>query len=119
MAVASIETLEASRLPRWKLKEIDELRIAISDRSRRTTGAGRAPRRREIGLQLLIVQKLDAEHSQLEGLIELVYAIDSLLAAQTQLGWLESTNDPIYDPTKLETEHVFMSVLTITFGNTN
>jgi hypothetical protein len=119
MSVGAIETLEASRLPRWKLKDLEEIRIAISDRSRRTTGAGRIPRRREITLQLMIVKKLDAEHTELESLIELAYAIDSLLARQTQLGWIESTNEPIYDPDKLDSEHVFRSVLTVTFANTN
>jgi hypothetical protein len=67
----------------------------------------------------MIVKKLDAEHTELEDLIELVYAIDMLLAAQTQLQWLESINEPIYDPAKLDSEHVFHSVLTVTFGNTN
>jgi hypothetical protein len=119
MAVETIETLEASRLPRWKLKDLESLRIAISDRSRRTSSAGRTPRRREVTVQLMIVKKLDAEHTELEDLIELVYAIDMLLAAQTQLQWLESINEPIYDPAKLDSEHVFHSVLTVTFGNTN
>lgn len=119
MAVGSIDTLEASRLPRWKLKDLESLRIAISDRSRRTSSAGRTPRRREVTVQLLIVKKLDAEHAELENLIELVYAIDMLLAAQTQLQWIESVNEPIYDPAKLESEHVFHSVLTVTFANTS
>lgn len=119
ITVGTIETLEASRLPRWKLKDLESLRIAISDRSRRTSSAGRTPRRREVTVQLMIVKKLDAEHTELEDLIELVYAIDMLLAAQTQLQWLESINEPIYDPAKLDSEHVFHSVLTVTFGNTN
>lgn len=110
-----IESLKESRLPRVALEEMEGRRIFLSDRARSSRGAGRNPRSREITLQLLVVEKLNADHDGLEELIELMYAIDELIAAQTQLGWTGSENQPIYDPDALLTQNVFRSVLTFTF----
>lgn len=117
MAPGPVESIEDSRLPRINIEKLEERKIFLSDRARSTTAGGRSPRRREVTLQLMLIEKLNSEFEGLEGLIELMYAIDELIAAQSQLGWLRSDNQPIYDLDALNQNHLFHSVLTCTFGN--
>ena len=108
-----------TRLPRYELKALTELQVCVSDRSRSTSGGGRVPRRKEITLSILFLQKLDVDHTGLEDLIDLVYAIEMLLSLTSGLGWISSNNEPIYDPAALEQEQLFRSALNITFASTN
>lgn len=119
MAPGLVESIEDSRLPRINIEKLEERKIFLSDRARSTTAVGRSPRRREVTLQLMLIEKLNSEFVGLEGLIELMYALDELIAAQSQLGWLRSDNQPIYDLDALNQNHLFCSVLTCTFGNTH
>lgn len=115
MAVGTITELAQSRLPRWTPETLETLQIAISDRARRTSLAGRDPRNRQITVQMLIMQTVDPDTDELEQLIELVFAIDELIGQQRNLGYTESSNEPIYDPIMLEQNSMFRSVLTLTF----
>jgi hypothetical protein len=117
MAVGTIAPIELSRLPKWEPADREELCIALSDRARRTTLAGRSPRNRRITVQMLVVKRLDSEYSELEELIELMFAIDELIGQQTRLGYIESSNEPIYDPAVLDQHCEFKSILTMTFTN--
>ena len=117
MAVGTIEELAQSRLPRWTQESLDTLQIALSDRARRTSLASREDRNRQITVQMLVMKTIDPDTDDLEDLIELVFAIDELIGQQRQLGYIESSNEPIYDPALLEQNSVFKSILTMTFTN--
>lgn len=117
IALGTITELAQSRLPRWTQESLDTLQIALSDRARRTSLAGRHPRKLEITVQMLVMKTIDPDTDELEQLIELMFAIDQLIGQQTQLGYIESSNEPIYDPVLLEGNSVFKSILTMTFTN--
>lgn len=117
MAVGPITPLAESRLPRWEPEDREQLCIALSDRGRRTSLAGRMPRNRQITVQMLVMKKLDEDYTELEDLIELMFAIDELIGQQTQLGYIESANEPIYNPDVLNQHMEFQSILTMTFTN--
>ena len=104
------------KMPRFALEELAELKTCIASRSRAMSGAGRSPRKHDVTCQVMLLKKIDKEHTQLDGLLELVYAIDMLIGAQAKdLGWTSSSNDPEYDTDTLETQCAFKSVLTINF----
>lgn len=117
MAVGTITELPQSRLPRWTPESLDTLQIALSDRARRTSLASREGRNRQITVQMLVMKTIDPETEELEDLIELMFAIDELIGQQRQLGYIESSNEPIYDPVMLENNSAFKSILTMTFTN--
>jgi len=119
MAVGTITPLEQSRLPKWEPADRENLCIALSDRARRTSLSGRVPRNRQITVQMLVMKRLDPEYSELENLIDLMFAIDELIGQQRQLGYIESSNEPIYDPAVLDQHCEFKSILTMTFTNIN
>lgn len=117
MAMGTIAELAQSRLPRWTQETIETMQIALSDRARSTSLAGRDPRKLEITVQMLVMKTIDPDTEELENLIELMFAIEQLISQQTQLGYIESRNEPIYDPALLEQNSVFKSILTMTFTN--
>jgi hypothetical protein len=119
MDVGTIAPIELSRLPKWEPADRENLCIALSDRSRRTSLASRTDRNRQITVQMLVMKRLDSEYSELETLIELMFAIDELIGQQRQLGYIESSNEPIYDPAVLDGHCEFKSILTMTFTNIN
>ncbi len=109
-------TVAVVKMPRFTLEDLSELKTCIASRSRALSGAGRSPRKHDVSCQIMLLKKIDKEHTQLDGLLELVYAIDMLIGKQaTRLGWTNSNNDPEYDTDTLETQCVFKSVLTINF----
>lgn len=114
----SANTAIVVKLPRFTLQDLDELKTCVASRSRSLTAGGRDPRKHDVTCQVMLLKKLDAEHSELDALLELVYGLDMLIAKQTRLGWISSSNDPEYDTDTLETQCVFKSVLTINFSAT-
>lgn len=114
----SPNTAKVVKLPRFALKELDELQTCVASRSRGLTAAGRGPRKHDIAVQLMLLKKLDKEHSELDDLLEMMYGLDMLIAKETRLGWISSSNDPEYDTDTLETQCAFKSVLTINFSAT-
>lgn len=113
----SPNTAAVRKLPRFTLEDLAELKTCVASRSRSMTPAGRGPRKHEVQVQVMLLKKLDSEHSEMEDLLELVYALDMLIANQPSLRWLSSSNDPEYDTDTLETQSVFKSVLTLSFAS--
>lgn len=108
-----------ARLPRFTLEQLEELQTVVSSRSRGINAGGRGPRTIEITVSIMVLKKLiDAERTELEDLLELVYAIDRLVAAQPDLGWLNTSNEPEFDVESLETQNLFKSVVNATFTAT-
>ena len=114
----SPNTATVVKLPRFTLEELAELKTCVASRSRALAPAGRNPRKHDLAIQIMLLKKLDAEHSELDDLIELMYAIDILVSKQSALGWTGSSNDPEYDTDSLETQCIFKSVITATFSAT-
>lgn len=114
----SPNTAAVVKLPRFTLGDLAELQTCVASRSRALAAGGRDPRKHEVTCQVMLLKKLDAEHSELDALLELMYGLDMLIAKQTRLGWVSSSNDPEYDTDTLETQCVLKSVLTITFSAT-
>lgn len=110
--------VEVVKLPRFTLEDLAELKTCVASRSRALAAGGRDPRKHDVTCQVMLLKKIDKEHSQLDALLELVYGIDMLISKQTRLGWTSSSNDPEYDTDTLETQCVFKSVLTINFSAT-
>ncbi len=114
----SANTATVVTLPRFTLENLAELKTCVASRSRSLAAGGRDPRKHDVTCQVMLLKKIDKEHSELDALLELVYALDMLISKQTRLGWTSSSNDPEYDPDTLETQCVFKSVLTINFSAT-
>lgn len=110
--------VEVVHLPRFDLEQLAELKTCVASRSRSLAAGGRDPRKHDVTCQVMLLKKIDKEHTQLGALLDLVYGIDMLISKQTRLGWTSSSNDPEYDPDVLETQCVFKSVLTINFSAT-
>ena len=113
----SANTAAVRKLPRFTLEDLVELKTCVASRSRSMTPAGRGPRNHEVTVQVMLLKKLDADYTDFDDLLELVYALDVLIANQASLRWIRSSNDPEYDTDTLETQGVFKSVLTLTFAS--
>ena len=112
----SPNTAAVVKLPRFTLEDLADLKTCVASRSRSLTPGGRGPRKHDLACQIMLLKKVDAEHTELDALIELMYAIDILVSRQPDLGWTGSSNDPEYDTDMLETQCVFKSVITATFS---
>ena len=108
-------TAAVCKMPRFKLEDLADLKTCVASRSRGMTPAGRGPRQHAVAVQVMLLKKLDSDHTGLDDLLELVYAIDVLLSNQPSLRWVSSNNDPEYDTESLETLCLFKSVLTLNF----
>ena len=114
----SPNTAAVVKMPRYTLENLAELKTCVASRSRSLKAGGRAPRTHEVTCQVMLLKKLDADYTELDALLELVYSLDMLIAKQTRLGWISSSNDPEYDTDSLDTLCVFKSVLTVNFAST-
>jgi hypothetical protein len=103
------------KLPRFQLEDLTDgnLRVVVASRSRGLSGGGRSPRKQEIVCQVMVVKKVDKDLTELQPLLELMYAIDMLLANLPN--WVSASNDPEYDVDALDTQLIFKSVITVNF----
>jgi hypothetical protein len=112
-------------LPRYTAEQLADTKIAIAPRSQDTTWLSRQSRRREITIQIAVMQAATPNTTLWESLIDLAADIDESLAnanfaaataSVNRIGsWLSSTRD-LYDIADAEHNGVFRSVITATFA---
>lgn len=109
-------------LPRFEPADLVDLRILVAPRSRTLTPLSRASRRREIAIQIAVMQSAAPNSPEFLELVDLVAGIDEYLATANMVAglnytgqWLESST-ALYDIAALEQHSIFRSVLTVTYA---
>jgi hypothetical protein len=109
-------------LPTWSVDELAELRIAVVPSAQTITPLDRHCDTFEYRIEVAITQRLDPlETATADALMMLVEEIldafrPGTLEQYFGLRCIEVQNDPLYDPRLLEAEHVFNSLITLTYG---
>ena len=104
--------------------ELDELRVSVAVRDDDETGASRANRQHDYGIDVGVQQKVDPSNLEiLDGLVAFVEAIHDHLAAPenrrlpglTEAVLSHIRTEPIYAPDHLGERRVFTSVIRATY----
>lgn len=124
------DPLDATRvlvdyLPRFDVGDLDETKIVIAPRTTDLQWASRVSRRREIAIQIAVMQRAEPNTELWNDLLDLTSQIDETLAAANYAAstasvnrpgqWLSSSCD-LYDIAAAEQHTVFRSVITANFA---
>lgn len=112
-------------LPRYEPKDLTETKIVIAPRSNDLSMISRVSRRREIAIQIAVMQSATAGSDLWLALLDLTADIDESLAAANYAAltnsvnrsgtWLSSSCD-LYDIAAAEQHSVFRSVITANYA---
>lgn len=112
-------------LPRFEPADLVDTKIVIAPRTQELTWLSRQSRRREIAIQIAVMQQAIANSDTWHALLDLVADIDETLAAANYAAltnsvnrpgtWLSSTTD-LYSIEAVEQHSVFRSVITALFA---
>lgn len=115
-------TISVKYLPRYELKDLEQLQIVVAPRTRSQTPLSRATQKREHTIQVCVMQKCKPDSELMAELLDLVETIDDTLAdvAAALPGRLRpatwtSSETSLYDIEQLEQHGVFKSVITLNY----
>jgi hypothetical protein len=112
-------------LPRFEPKDLAETKIVIAPRSQDLTWISRVSRRREIAIQIAIMQSATPGSELWDSLLDLTATIDETLAAANYAALTNSVNRPgtwlssscdLYSIEAAEQHSVFRSVITASYA---
>jgi hypothetical protein len=108
--------------PAFTLEELATLRVTVVPKSLEPTAVARDRSHLVCQVDVGVQKKIDPGHlqEQVDALMAVVEEISlwicgKVLPGFTDPKWQALTNTPIYDPEKLRTESVFISVITVTY----
>ncbi len=110
------ETFEAVRSfrPRYAMKDLDTLRVTVVPKSRTQEQLTRTSNREEIEIDVGIHKQVGADESAIADMLDLADEIidffDRMVLDDAKA--IGVTNDPVYDPAKINEDNVFFTVLT-------
>ena len=108
-------------LPEFELAELTDLKVTVVPKSIEisgaTRGAGAFDYEVDIGVQKKLGKNIDAEVTELCGLVETIIAFmrQRPLGRLPYLKWVRTRNDPVYAPEHLAEQRTFTSVITLSY----
>ncbi len=114
-------TAVRSVLPRQELAALSSLKVTVVPRAVEITNGTRTARQYDvvvdIGVQKKVGSDVDSDVASLGDLVDEIteYLCERRLSELPYAMWVEVANDPLYDVEHLTNEHVFTSVLSVTY----
>ena len=116
------QTFAAERgyLPRFKFNELTTLRVLVVPKSEVESVASRSTTQREFGIDVGVLKKLDTDDNpEMDALVALTDELKEHMRGKRfsspQALWRGTAHEPIYDPTQLQENKTFFSVITFNF----
>lgn len=100
--------------PRYTMPELATLRVTVVPKSRTQEQLTRTSNREDIEIDVGIQKQVGADDSAIADLLDLADEIIDFVD-RNEIGgakWLGVTNDPVYDPVRINEDNVFFTVLT-------
>jgi hypothetical protein len=112
--------------PEYKLEDLATLRVAVVPKAIESNLEARDRARGPWQFDVAFHKRVAPGETQLLELDALMLLVEEVsdwiwthpLDAVPGTAWLKNANDPMYDPEKLQTDSVFLSVLTVTYAVT-
>ena len=114
-------TVSRSYRPQYELKDIEDIVVTMIPKDTTINAASRGTMFQDVSIDIAVQQKVNPDtNDQLDSLMDFTDAIMAWLAFKPAPGYPSASfvsiaNDPIFDPSHVEENRQFTSLLTVTY----
>ncbi len=117
--IPDVFTAERLFVPEFKLEDISSLKVSVLPANMPEIITARSQSQRDFVIMIGIQKKTDNLTTDFDDLVEFVEEINALFRFEklpvTEVSWIASETDPVYDPDYATQINTFTSVLSLTF----